>query len=193
MSETIGQPGAAALPRPLGIGEILRTAVPLYRRHGRTLLAIAAVVVVPSPCSSTWSATWSAARARAPATGSCRPPAGRWDRRPAGRPRRHLDVPGPDRGDHPGGGGRGGRAGPEPGAELSLRVPPAGAGPGGWSAATGGMPSAPWSWRGCSPASSTPSSPPPSAAPAGWSRGWWPRWPPWSPCPRGAGRGAALS
>jgi hypothetical protein len=47
MSEAIGQPGEAALPRPLGIGEILSTAFDLYRRHWRTLLAIAAVVVVP--------------------------------------------------------------------------------------------------------------------------------------------------
>jgi hypothetical protein len=47
MSETIGQPGDPALPRPLGIGEILRTAFQLYRRHWRTLLTIAAVVVVP--------------------------------------------------------------------------------------------------------------------------------------------------
>jgi hypothetical protein len=47
MSEAIGQPGQAALPRPLGIGEILSTAFDLYRRHWRTLLAIAAVVVVP--------------------------------------------------------------------------------------------------------------------------------------------------
>jgi hypothetical protein len=47
MSETIGQPGDPALPRPLGIGEILSTALQLYRRHWRTLLAIAAVVVVP--------------------------------------------------------------------------------------------------------------------------------------------------
>ena len=47
MSEAIGQPGEAALPRPMGIGEILRTALQLYRRHWRTLLAIAAVVVVP--------------------------------------------------------------------------------------------------------------------------------------------------
>ena len=47
MSEAIGQPGQAALPRPLGIGEILSTAFYLYRRHWRTLLAIAAVVVVP--------------------------------------------------------------------------------------------------------------------------------------------------
>jgi hypothetical protein len=47
MSEAIGQPGAAALPRPLGIGEILSTAFQLYRRHWLTLLAIAAVVVVP--------------------------------------------------------------------------------------------------------------------------------------------------
>jgi hypothetical protein len=47
MSEAIGQPGQAALPRPMGIGEILSTAFQLYRRHWRTLLAIAAVVVVP--------------------------------------------------------------------------------------------------------------------------------------------------
>ena len=47
MSEAIEQPGGAALPRPLGIGEILSTAFELYRRHWRTLLAIAAVVVVP--------------------------------------------------------------------------------------------------------------------------------------------------
>ena len=47
MSEAIGQPGQAALPRPLGIGEILSMAFQLYRRHWRTLLTIAAVVVVP--------------------------------------------------------------------------------------------------------------------------------------------------
>jgi hypothetical protein len=47
MSEAIGRPGEAALPRPLGIGEILSTAFQLYRQHWRTLLAIAAVVVVP--------------------------------------------------------------------------------------------------------------------------------------------------
>jgi hypothetical protein len=47
MSEAIGQPGDPALPRPLGIGEILSTALQLYRRHWRTLLTIAAVVVVP--------------------------------------------------------------------------------------------------------------------------------------------------
>ena len=47
MSEAIGRPGQAALPRPLGIGEILGTAFRLYQRHWRTLLAIAAVVVVP--------------------------------------------------------------------------------------------------------------------------------------------------
>jgi hypothetical protein len=47
MTEAIGQPGAAALPRPMGIGEILSTAFQLYRRYWRTLLAIAAVVVVP--------------------------------------------------------------------------------------------------------------------------------------------------
>jgi hypothetical protein len=47
MSEAIGQPDQAALPHPMGIGEILSTAFQLYRRHWRTLLAIAAVVVVP--------------------------------------------------------------------------------------------------------------------------------------------------
>jgi hypothetical protein len=47
MSDAIGQPDQAALPRPMGIGEILSTAFQLYRRHWRTLLAIAAVVVVP--------------------------------------------------------------------------------------------------------------------------------------------------
>jgi len=47
MSEAIEQRGGAALPRPLGIGEILSTAFGFYRRHWKTLLAIAAVVVVP--------------------------------------------------------------------------------------------------------------------------------------------------
>jgi hypothetical protein len=47
MSEAIEQPGGVALPRPMGIGEILGTAWQFYRRHWRTLLAIAAVVVVP--------------------------------------------------------------------------------------------------------------------------------------------------
>jgi hypothetical protein len=47
MSEAIGQPDQAALPRPLGIGEILSAAFQLYRRHWGRLLAIAAVVVVP--------------------------------------------------------------------------------------------------------------------------------------------------
>jgi hypothetical protein len=47
MSETTGQPGDPTLPRPLGVGEILSTALQLYRRHWQTLLTIAAVVVVP--------------------------------------------------------------------------------------------------------------------------------------------------
>jgi hypothetical protein len=47
MSEAIGQPREAALPRPMGLGEILSTALQLYRRYWQTLLAIAAVVVVP--------------------------------------------------------------------------------------------------------------------------------------------------
>jgi hypothetical protein len=46
MSEAISQPGGV-LPRPMGVGEILSAASRLYQRHWRTLLAIAAVVVVP--------------------------------------------------------------------------------------------------------------------------------------------------
>jgi hypothetical protein len=34
MSEAIGQPGQATLPRPLGIGEILSTAFDLYGDTG---------------------------------------------------------------------------------------------------------------------------------------------------------------
>jgi hypothetical protein len=47
MNETVGQGGGMAALPPRGIGEILSTAFQLYRRHWRTLLAIAAVVVVP--------------------------------------------------------------------------------------------------------------------------------------------------
>jgi hypothetical protein len=47
MNETIGQGGGMAALGPRGIGEILSAAFQLYRRHWRTLLAIAAVVVVP--------------------------------------------------------------------------------------------------------------------------------------------------
>jgi hypothetical protein len=47
MNETIGQGGGMAALPPRGIGEILSTAFQLYRRYWRTLLAIAAVVVVP--------------------------------------------------------------------------------------------------------------------------------------------------
>jgi hypothetical protein len=47
MSEAIERPGGAGLPRPMDIGAILGTAFQFYRRHWRTLLAIAAVVVVP--------------------------------------------------------------------------------------------------------------------------------------------------
>jgi hypothetical protein len=58
MTQATGQPGETALPHPMGIGEILSTAFQLYRRPWRTLLAIAAVVVVPSPCCNTCSAIW---------------------------------------------------------------------------------------------------------------------------------------
>jgi hypothetical protein len=47
MNETIGQGGEMAALPPRGIGEILSTALQLYRRYWRTLMAIAAVVVVP--------------------------------------------------------------------------------------------------------------------------------------------------
>jgi Membrane domain of glycerophosphoryl diester phosphodiesterase len=47
MNETIGRGGGMAALPPRGIGEILSTAFQLYRRHWRTLVAIAAVVVVP--------------------------------------------------------------------------------------------------------------------------------------------------
>jgi hypothetical protein len=47
MSETIGQDGGMAALPPRGIGEILSAAFQLYRRYWRTLLAIAAAVVVP--------------------------------------------------------------------------------------------------------------------------------------------------
>jgi hypothetical protein len=46
MNETIGQGGGMTALPPRGIGEILSTAQ-LYRRHWRTLVAIAAAVVVP--------------------------------------------------------------------------------------------------------------------------------------------------
>jgi Membrane domain of glycerophosphoryl diester phosphodiesterase len=47
MNETIGQGGEMAALPPRGIGEILAAAFQLHRRHWRTLMAIAAVVVVP--------------------------------------------------------------------------------------------------------------------------------------------------
>jgi hypothetical protein len=47
MDQTIGQGGGMAAMAPRGIGEILSAAFQLYRRHWRTLAAIAAVVVVP--------------------------------------------------------------------------------------------------------------------------------------------------
>jgi hypothetical protein len=47
MSETLGQGGGMAALPPRGIGDILSTAFQLYRRHWRTLLPIAAMVVVP--------------------------------------------------------------------------------------------------------------------------------------------------
>jgi hypothetical protein len=86
MNETIGQGGEMATMPPRRIGEILSAAFQLYRRHWRTLLAIAAVVVVPpSPCSSTGSATGSA------------PTANSSKNRPRPRPRSGSDWPAPNR------------------------------------------------------------------------------------------------
>jgi hypothetical protein len=47
MNQTIGQGGGMAALPPRRIGELLRAAFQLYQRHWRTLMAIAAVVVVP--------------------------------------------------------------------------------------------------------------------------------------------------
>jgi hypothetical protein len=47
MSETVGQGGRMAAMARRGIGELLRAAFQLYRRYWCTLMAIAAVVVVP--------------------------------------------------------------------------------------------------------------------------------------------------
>jgi hypothetical protein len=80
MSEAIGQPGEAALPRPLGIGEILSTAFRLYQRHWRTLLAIAAVVVIPLTLLQYLFGDWIRTRGRSPASRRSRPPPGPWGR-----------------------------------------------------------------------------------------------------------------
>jgi hypothetical protein len=69
MSEAIGQPGGAALPRPMGIGETLSTAFQLYQRHWRILLAIAAVVVVPFTLLQYLLGNW--VRERGEVTGRC--------------------------------------------------------------------------------------------------------------------------
>ena len=140
MSEAIRQPGGAALPRPMGIGEILSTAFQLYQRHWRTLLAIAAVVVVPFTLLQYLIGDQVRTRGRDhPQRGGGR------DRNLVGRhrgagggPGRGGDVPGPDRGDHPGGGGRGSRGGSQPGAELPLRLPPVLVGPAGECAGRAG-------------------------------------------------------
>jgi hypothetical protein len=106
MSEAIGQPGRAALPRPMGIGEILSTAFQLYRRHWRTLLAIAAVVVVPFTLLQYLIGDQVRIRGEETANGvvveTSSWAVGRWAGDGTGR---GGDVPGADRGDHQGGGG----------------------------------------------------------------------------------------
>jgi hypothetical protein len=47
MSEAMSQSPVAGALHPMAIGQILTTAFQLYRRHWRTLMAIAAVIVVP--------------------------------------------------------------------------------------------------------------------------------------------------
>ena len=69
MSEAIGHPSGAALPRPMGIGEILSTAFGFYQRHWRTLLAITAVVVVPFTLLQYLLGDQVRTRARRPPTG----------------------------------------------------------------------------------------------------------------------------
>ncbi|MFL6224695.1 MAG: hypothetical protein ACJ75K_18200 [Actinomycetes bacterium] len=81
MSETIGQPGDPAPPRPLGIGEILSTALQLYRRHWRTLLTIAAVVVVPITLLHYLFGDLVRTQGETTRNGSWRPPPGRWGSR----------------------------------------------------------------------------------------------------------------
>ena len=110
MSEAIGQPGAAALPRPMGIGEILSTAFQLYRRHWRTLLTIAAVVVVPLTLLQYLFGDLVRTQGETTRNGVAETATlVSGHRGPGGRARRHPDVPGPHRGDHQSGGGRGGR------------------------------------------------------------------------------------
>jgi hypothetical protein len=92
----------------MGIGEILSTAFQLYQRYWRTLLAIAAVVVVPFTLlqyllGHTVRVTRGGQQQRA--RGHDLILAGRAGRA-AHRPGRGGDVPGLDRGDHPGGGRR---------------------------------------------------------------------------------------
>jgi hypothetical protein len=150
MSEAIRQPGAAALPRPMGVGEILSAAFQLYRRHWRTLLTIAAVVVVPLTLlqylfgdlvrtqgettrngvveTASWSVGIAGLVAALAGILMYLVLTGAITRAVA------AEVAGQD----PSGG-------PRPWVV-----------PGGWSAATGGTPSAPWWWLACSPASSTP-------------------------------------
>jgi len=68
MSEAIGRPGGAAAPHAMDIGETLSTALQLYRRHWRTLWAIATVVVVPLTVLQYLFGDWIRTREGTPAT-----------------------------------------------------------------------------------------------------------------------------
>ena len=103
MNETIGQGGGMAAMAPRGIGEILSTAFQLYRRYWRTLMAIAAVVVVPLTLVQYGIGHW----VRTNGQQYARPGRGldlvlgRGQRLTAGRTRRAAALPGAHRSDHP--------------------------------------------------------------------------------------------
>jgi hypothetical protein len=227
MSEAIRQPGQAALPRPLGIGEILSTAWRLYQRHWRTLLAIAAVVVVPLTLLQYLLGDW--VRTRGEISSYQEVSTATWAVGAAGLVAAlagilmylvltgaitravAAEVAGEDPsleqsyrfGFHRLGSvlavsvlvglatiagfilfiipgiyiGCGWRSASRPWSSRAAAAPRPWVGPGRWSAATGGTPSAPWWSPACSPDWSTRSSPPHSTTPAGSSR----RSPPPSP------------
>ena len=103
MNETIGQGGGMAALPPRGIGEILRTAFQLYRRSWRTLVAIAAVVVVPLTLLQYGVGHWVRSHGQE-LHGQAAASTSFWavgQRLAAGRARRAAALPGAHRSDHP--------------------------------------------------------------------------------------------